>query len=112
MKRTLKESRKQLFIASAERAKTTGHYPRPLLVLALASLVSLVALLAGSGSRSASAAFTPRAPIVTTDDRSTIVQGVGSDATVALNTFRNYIGGVDNGGAAIPQIGGRREINW
>ena len=35
-----------------------------------------------------------------------------AEATGALNAFRTAIGGANNGGAATPQNGGRREINW
>jgi uncharacterized protein (TIGR03437 family) len=35
-----------------------------------------------------------------------------TEATNALNAFRAAIGGANNGGAATPQTGGRREVNW
>ncbi len=36
----------------------------------------------------------------------------GTETTTALNAFRTAIGGADNGAAATPQNGGRREITW
>src|SRR5262245_1220553 len=33
-------------------------------------------------------------------------------ATTAMDAFRTAIGGANNGGAATPQTGGRREVNW
>jgi len=35
-----------------------------------------------------------------------------TEANSALNSFRTAIGGANNGGAATPQNGGRREVNW
>jgi uncharacterized protein (TIGR03437 family) len=53
-------------------------------------------------------------PISATSGNAAVAfSGVGTtDATSALNAFRTAIGGANNGAAATPQQGGRREITW
>ncbi len=49
----------------------------------------------------------------TSSNAAAAFSGVGTtDATNALNAFRTAIGGANNGAAATPQQGGRREITW
>src|SRR5437588_13081360 len=68
--------------------------------------VAALALAAAPLSGCSTSTQTPSIPTATTFS--------GTDANVAstIAAFRTAIGGVNNGGVASPQSGGRREINW
>lgn len=48
----------------------------------------------------------------TTANAQVVISGSGANTTTALNDYRSAIGGVNNGVAPPPAVGGRREINW